>query len=59
MKRSLKNKSGKVGIRKGISENNTDKLCQIALTVQDRKTVTINNTKKYREESRKYLSTII
>lgn len=26
MKRSLKNKSGMVGIRKGISENNTDKL---------------------------------
>lgn len=26
-------KSGMVGIRKGISENNTDKLCQTALTV--------------------------
>lgn len=59
MKRSLKNKSGMDGTRKGISENNTDKLYQTALTVQDRKTVTIYNTKKYREKSRKYLSTII
>lgn len=57
MKRSLKNKSGMVGIRKGISENNTDKLVSNSTHSLEQKNS--NNTKKYREESRKHLSTII